>query len=234
MQAEEVCWHVQSAFEVAPCACLSFTSTLSTTECILSLQLLHLGTLLEMVLIGAQQRARASDTHSPQATSMTSHGWCRSQFAPHHWHTNHNSQPSDTPAAVPAKLLEGMFISCGVHERLHIRSAVHHMFLTIVRHYRARIPLQVWTATCNEFICMLQDCWGVKMPEQGLPSELSHSSGPQQENKKQIKTPLLSVSVVPSLLIARSLWEELQRPHPVVCPVFQSIHCPVFYSVLLF
>jgi hypothetical protein len=55
LHMQEVCWHVQSAFEVAPGACLSFTSSLSTPECILSLHLVYIGTLFEMALLGVQQ-----------------------------------------------------------------------------------------------------------------------------------------------------------------------------------
>lgn len=215
MQANDVCWHVQSAFEVAPCASLSFTSTLSTSECIISLQLQHLGTLLEMVLLGALQDTQAADSAAPLSDARM-HGALAPHFELRQRHRGQQAQPLFCPDEVPADLLEGMYISCGVRDRLDVRSAVRHMFLTIVQHYRARMPHHVCIATCEEFVCMLQDLWGGKVPDPGCQhGPGAHAPGDPGLAQKQV--PLQILSGIPARLVARSLWEEIQRPQPVVC-----------------
>ena len=228
LQAKDVCWHVQSAFEVAPWTSLSFTSTLSTPECILSLQLQHLAILLEMVLLGALQ-----ETHADPAGELTQHrdvlaqagsapvGRSQALCEVRQRHLHQQPHPQDGPAAVPADLLEGMYVSCGARQRLDVHSAVQHMFGTILRHHRARTPLHVWSATCKEFVCMLQDCWGGERDDAGCAQGLFSSGGIELHAKQ---TPLQNLSVIPTWLVARALWEELQTPEPVVCP-HHLVHC---------
>lgn len=53
---QSVCWHIQSEYDVADGSPLSFSSTLSSLECIASIQLQRHAVLLEMALLHATQQ----------------------------------------------------------------------------------------------------------------------------------------------------------------------------------
>lgn len=71
LPASELCWHVQSEYEVAEGSPLAFSAALRSLECIASLQLQHHTVMLEMAFLRAAQQHANSEAHSaPRITPL--------------------------------------------------------------------------------------------------------------------------------------------------------------------
>lgn len=79
LPATEICWHIQSEYEVAEGSRLAFSAALRSLECIASLQLQHHAVMLEMAFLRAVQQHTCSEAQSALLITRIVPAWMHSR-----------------------------------------------------------------------------------------------------------------------------------------------------------